>query len=69
MFNFMFMTMEGSSQSGRERSESSMGFNSSGVVDWNSRFRAASTIRSSSDASQDDFGLFQRGGRELSHLM
>ncbi|KAM3320579.1 protein SPA1-RELATED 4 isoform X1 [Capsicum chacoense] len=60
MFNFIFMTMEGSSQSGRERSESSRGFNSSGVVDWNSRFRAASTIRSSSDASQDDFGFVSK---------
>ncbi|XP_059277119.1 protein SPA1-RELATED 3-like isoform X2 [Lycium ferocissimum] len=45
--------MEGSSQSGRERSESSRGLNSSGVVDWNSRLRA-------SDASHDDSGFVSK---------
>ncbi|XP_060209338.1 protein SPA1-RELATED 3-like isoform X2 [Lycium barbarum] len=45
--------MEGSSQSGRERSESSRGLNSSGVVDWNSRLRA-------SDASHDESGFVSK---------
>ncbi|MCD7453583.1 hypothetical protein HAX54_021526 [Datura stramonium] len=55
--------MEGSSQSGRERSVSSRGLNSSGVVDWNSRFRA-STIRSSSDASHDS-GFVSKGWERI----
>ncbi|KAK4373975.1 hypothetical protein RND71_004652 [Anisodus tanguticus] len=49
--------MEGSSQSGRERSESSRGLNSSGVVDWNSRFRA-------SDASHDS-GFVSKGWERI----
>ncbi|TMW99736.1 hypothetical protein EJD97_002059 [Solanum chilense] len=60
----MWITMEGSSQSGRERSESSRGLNSSGVVDWNSRFRSASTIRLSSDASHDS-GFVSKGWERI----
>ncbi|CAN4075543.1 unnamed protein product [Withania somnifera] len=57
--------MEGSSQSGRERSESSRGLNSSGVVDWNSRFRVSTTIRSSSDISHGDSGFVSKGWERI----
>ncbi|XP_055801323.1 protein SPA1-RELATED 3-like isoform X2 [Solanum dulcamara] len=60
----MWIAMEGSSQSGRERYESSRGLDSSGVVDWNSRFRAASTIRLSSDAYHDS-GFVSKGWERI----
>ncbi|XP_052207254.1 protein SPA1-RELATED 3-like isoform X2 [Diospyros lotus] len=56
------MTMENSSESGWQRSDSSRGFNASAVSDRNPRLFRASRIRSSSDASHDSG--FIPGGKE-----
>ncbi|KAF7141227.1 hypothetical protein RHSIM_Rhsim06G0199300 [Rhododendron simsii] len=58
------MTMEGSSESGWQMSDSSRGFNASSVSDRNPRLFRGNRIRSSGDASQDSGSIPVRKERD-----